>query len=148
MNNALQKSDKRCRIVKALKGLLAFAGFSLGYSILLVFLCSCFSAIPNHPLMVFFDILIVGPLCAFWMAWPLVRTCVSRPLFVTSIAFVTVLFIAIAVPNFLTARRRSASTRILEDLRALDSACDQYSHEKRGTEQGAEGHPPSGVSSK
>ncbi len=33
---------------------------------------------------------------------------------------------AIAVPNFLRARKRSQATRILEDLRVLDSALDQY----------------------
>ena len=36
------------------------------------------------------------------------------------------LLAAIAVPNFLRARKRSQGTRILEDLRLLDSACDQY----------------------
>jgi prepilin-type N-terminal cleavage/methylation domain-containing protein len=33
---------------------------------------------------------------------------------------------AIAVPNFLRARKRSQATQILEDLRLLDSAIDQY----------------------
>ena len=36
---------------------------------------------------------------------------------------------AIAVPNFLRARKRSQATRILEDLRILDSADDQYAIE-------------------
>ena len=36
------------------------------------------------------------------------------------------LLAAIAVPNFLRARKRSQATRILEDLRMLDSATDQY----------------------
>ncbi|HWB57892.1 MAG TPA: type II secretion system protein [Chthoniobacteraceae bacterium] len=36
------------------------------------------------------------------------------------------LLAAIAVPNFLRARKRSEATRILEDLRVLDSALDQY----------------------
>ena len=36
------------------------------------------------------------------------------------------LLAAIAVPNFLRARKRSQATRILEDLRMLDAACDQY----------------------
>ncbi|MGB8353235.1 MAG: prepilin-type N-terminal cleavage/methylation domain-containing protein [Chthoniobacteraceae bacterium] len=36
------------------------------------------------------------------------------------------LLAAIAVPNFLRARKRSQATRILEDLRMLDSAMDQY----------------------
>jgi prepilin-type N-terminal cleavage/methylation domain-containing protein len=36
------------------------------------------------------------------------------------------LLAAIAVPNFLRARKRSQATRILEDLRILDSSLDQY----------------------
>ncbi len=36
------------------------------------------------------------------------------------------LLAAIAVPNFLRARKRSQATRILEDLRDLDHALDQY----------------------
>ena len=36
---------------------------------------------------------------------------------------------AIAVPNFLRARKRSQATRVLEDLRIIDSACDQYAIE-------------------
>ena len=36
---------------------------------------------------------------------------------------------AIAVPNFLRARKRSQATRILEDLRVMDSAIDQYAIE-------------------
>jgi prepilin-type N-terminal cleavage/methylation domain-containing protein len=36
------------------------------------------------------------------------------------------LLAAIAVPNFLRARKRSQATRILEDLRMLDAALDQY----------------------
>ncbi|MGB8356564.1 MAG: prepilin-type N-terminal cleavage/methylation domain-containing protein [Chthoniobacteraceae bacterium] len=36
------------------------------------------------------------------------------------------LLAAIAVPNFLRARKRSQATRVLEDLRMLDSAMDQY----------------------
>jgi prepilin-type N-terminal cleavage/methylation domain-containing protein len=36
------------------------------------------------------------------------------------------LLAAIAIPNFLRARKRSEATRILEDLRMLDSATDQY----------------------
>ena len=36
---------------------------------------------------------------------------------------------AIAVPNFLRARKRSQATRILEDLRLIDSAIDQYAIE-------------------
>jgi len=36
------------------------------------------------------------------------------------------LLAAIAVPNFLRARKRSQATRILEDLRLVDGAMDQY----------------------
>ena len=39
------------------------------------------------------------------------------------------LLAAIAVPNFLRARKRSQATRVLEDLRIIDSACDQYAIE-------------------
>jgi prepilin-type N-terminal cleavage/methylation domain-containing protein len=39
------------------------------------------------------------------------------------------LLAAIAVPNFLRARKRSQATRVLEDLRMLDAACDQYAIE-------------------
>ena len=39
------------------------------------------------------------------------------------------LLAAIAVPNFLRARKRSQATRFLEDLRIIDSAIDQYAIE-------------------
>jgi len=39
------------------------------------------------------------------------------------------LLASIAVPNFLRARKRSQATRILEDLRLLDSSIDQYAIE-------------------
>jgi type II secretory pathway pseudopilin PulG len=39
------------------------------------------------------------------------------------------LLAAIAVPNFLRARKRSQATRCLEDLRIIDAACDQYAIE-------------------
>src|SRR3954471_22901835 len=39
------------------------------------------------------------------------------------------LLAAIAVPNFLRSRKRSQATRILEDLRLIDSAIDQYAIE-------------------
>src|ERR1700709_1090135 len=39
------------------------------------------------------------------------------------------LLAAIAVPNFLRARKRSQATRILEDLRLLDAGLDQYALE-------------------
>jgi prepilin-type N-terminal cleavage/methylation domain-containing protein len=43
------------------------------------------------------------------------------------------LLAAIAVPNFLRARKRSQATRILEDLRLLDAAVDQYAIETQKT---------------
>src|SRR5438309_1718614 len=43
------------------------------------------------------------------------------------------LLAAIAVPNFLRARKRSQATRVLEDLRMLDSALDQYAVETNKT---------------
>jgi prepilin-type N-terminal cleavage/methylation domain-containing protein len=39
------------------------------------------------------------------------------------------LLASIAVPGFLRARKRSQATRILNDLRLLDEACDQYAIE-------------------
>ena len=39
------------------------------------------------------------------------------------------LLAAIAVPNFLRARKRSQATRCLEDLRIIDAADDQYAIE-------------------
>src|SRR5437762_4418818 len=38
------------------------------------------------------------------------------------------LLAAIAVPGFLRARKRSQASRILNDLRMIDSACDQYAN--------------------
>jgi prepilin-type N-terminal cleavage/methylation domain-containing protein len=43
------------------------------------------------------------------------------------------LLASIAVPNFLRARKRSQATRILEDLRVLDSATDEYAIENNKT---------------
>src|SRR5256886_9981140 len=39
------------------------------------------------------------------------------------------LLAAIAVPNFLRSRKRSQASRILEDMRVLDQAVDQYAIE-------------------
>jgi prepilin-type N-terminal cleavage/methylation domain-containing protein len=39
------------------------------------------------------------------------------------------LLASIAVPNFLRARKRSQATRILEDLRIIDSSIDEYAIE-------------------
>ena len=43
------------------------------------------------------------------------------------------LLAAIAVPNFLRARKRSQASRVLEDLRMIDSATDQYAIENNLT---------------
>jgi len=44
------------------------------------------------------------------------------------------LLAAIAVPGFLRARKRSEASRILNDLRLIDSAVDQYAVENnKGT---------------
>ena len=43
------------------------------------------------------------------------------------------LLAAIAVPNFLRARKRSQATQVLEDLRLIDSAIDQYAIEYNKT---------------
>jgi prepilin-type N-terminal cleavage/methylation domain-containing protein len=43
------------------------------------------------------------------------------------------LLAAIAVPGFLRARKRSQATRILNDLRMIDSAVDQYAVETSKT---------------
>ena len=40
------------------------------------------------------------------------------------------LLAAIALPNFMRARKRAQSTRILEDLRVLEWAVDQYAIER------------------
>ena len=45
------------------------------------------------------------------------------------VASVIALLAAITVPGFLRARKRSQATRILEDLRLLDQAVDQYAVE-------------------
>src|SRR6266436_516600 len=39
------------------------------------------------------------------------------------------LLAAIAVPNFLRSRKRSQATQVLEDLRNIDAAVDQYAIE-------------------
>src|SRR5438309_5105459 len=49
------------------------------------------------------------------------------------------LLAAIAVPNFLRARKRSQATRILEDLRMIDAAIDQYAIETNKTSGAAVG---------
>ena len=43
------------------------------------------------------------------------------------------LLAAIAVPNFLRSRKRSQATQVLEDLRILDAAVDQYAIEAAKT---------------
>jgi len=43
------------------------------------------------------------------------------------------LLASIAVPNFLRARKRAQAVRILEDLRAIDGATDEYAIENNKT---------------
>jgi type II secretory pathway pseudopilin PulG len=43
------------------------------------------------------------------------------------------LLAAIAVPGFLRARKRSQATRVINDLRLIDSAIDQYAVENNKT---------------
>jgi prepilin-type N-terminal cleavage/methylation domain-containing protein len=43
------------------------------------------------------------------------------------------LLASMAVPNFMRARKRAQATRILEDLRLLDSATDMYAMENNKT---------------
>jgi type II secretory pathway pseudopilin PulG len=43
------------------------------------------------------------------------------------------LLAAIAVPNFLRARKRSQASKILEDLRQIDNATDEYAIENNKT---------------
>jgi prepilin-type N-terminal cleavage/methylation domain-containing protein len=43
------------------------------------------------------------------------------------------LLASIAVPNFMRARKRAQATRILEDLRVIDSATDEYAIENNKT---------------
>ncbi len=45
------------------------------------------------------------------------------------------LLAAIAVPNFLRARKRTQATRALEDIRMIDSALDQYAIENNKAAQ-------------
>lgn len=44
------------------------------------------------------------------------------------------LLASIAVPNFLRSRKRSQATQVLEDLRLIDSAIDQYAIENNKKE--------------
>jgi prepilin-type N-terminal cleavage/methylation domain-containing protein len=43
------------------------------------------------------------------------------------------LLASIAVPNFMRARKRAQATRILEDLRVIDNATDEYAIENNKT---------------
>jgi prepilin-type N-terminal cleavage/methylation domain-containing protein len=49
------------------------------------------------------------------------------------------LLAAIAVPGFLRARKRSQASRILNDLRLIDAACDQYAIENNKASQASVG---------
>lgn len=64
---------------------------------------------------------------------PAKSNCLLFALIGGAVCFVLVavigLLAAIAVPNFLRARKRSQATRVLQDLRLIDAAIDQYSIE-------------------
>ena len=49
------------------------------------------------------------------------------------------LLAAIAVPNFLRSRKRSQATQVLEDLRIMDAAIDQYAIENNRGGAGTNG---------
>jgi prepilin-type N-terminal cleavage/methylation domain-containing protein len=51
------------------------------------------------------------------------------------------LLAAIAVPGFLRARKRSQASKILNDLRMIDAACDQYAIETNRTTGTRSGSP-------
>ena len=51
------------------------------------------------------------------------------------------LLAAIAVPGFLRARKRSQASKILNDLRLIDAACDQYTIETNRTTGNMVGTP-------
>src|SRR6478672_12919671 len=53
----------------------------------------------------------------------------NRGFTLVEIMIVVALLAAIAVPGFLRARKRSQASRILNDLRLIDSAVDQYAIE-------------------
>jgi type II secretory pathway pseudopilin PulG len=61
---------------------------------------------------------------------PAMNSCLLISLIGGSVALILVvvfsLLAAIAVPGFLRARKRSQATRVLNDLRMIDSAIDQY----------------------
>ena len=64
----------------------------------------------------------------------MLNTCNKRPRGFTLVEIMIVVAIiallaAIAVPGFLRARKRSQASRILNDLRMIDAACDQYAIE-------------------
>ena len=64
----------------------------------------------------------------------MLNTCSKRPRAFTLVEIMIVVAIiallaAIAVPGFLRARKRSQASRILNDLRLIDAACDQYAIE-------------------
>lgn len=73
------------------------------------------------------------------LAWRFGRGKVSRIFFTLLILTATLLFIL--MPNFSRARKPSARARMLEDLRLLDAAIDQYAIEHRASNPGQGSSP-------
>lgn len=72
-------------------------------------------------------------LCGWFLVltWRLARSYVSVGLFCAWL-LADLYLVTVAVPNFLRARKRSAATRIQEDLRLIDTAIDQYAIQNNG----------------
>lgn len=71
-------------------------------------------------------------LCFFFfrLTWRFSKDHVSRTRLTVLTVIVPLLFI-LTLPNFLRARKRSAATRVLEDIRMIDTAIEQYAMEYR-----------------
>src|SRR5260370_42398064 len=77
------------------------------------------------------------PAAIFWYTIMNISTARSQRGFtlveIMIVVAIIALLAAIAVPGFLRARKRSQASRILNDLRMIDSACDQYAIETNRT---------------
>ena len=73
-----------------------------------------------------------GLLCLFSLrlAWRFSKTHVSRTFSILLIV-VASLFSLLLAPNYFRARKRTAASRVLEDLRMIDAALDQYAIDHR-----------------
>ena len=92
----------------------------------------------------------VALLCVFFLhlTWRLAKPHVSRTFFIVVILAFPFVFTLIGAPNYLRARKRSAASRVLEELRLIDAAVDQYNLESKRTAPGTPGQPPPAASSK